>query len=97
MYVVNELLYDPLLSPLHNCPARRQFEESFVGDFFDFEKELSSDDTKNDMIVDGQTRHCCFADCFSKPRTRIPYTFVWISNDFFLLLFYKLCWWSDEY
>ena len=34
------------------------------------------------MIVDGHTLPCYFADGFSKPTTKTPFTLVWFSDDF---------------
>ena len=37
------------------------------------------------MIIDGHNLPCCFADGFSKPTTKAPFTIAWFSNDFCII------------
>ena len=48
-------------------------------------------DTENLMIIDGHTLPCYFADSFCKSTTKPPYTLVWFSDNFCLILHYKTC------
>ena len=41
--------------------------------------------TSNDMIKDGQTLPCYFADGFCKRTTKTPFTLVWFNNDYCFL------------
>ena len=60
-------IYDPTQNPYNNCPAHHQFEVNLVGWRLEVsEIELTYDDTSNDMITDGHTLPCYFADGFSK-------------------------------
>ena len=81
-------IYDPLRNPHHNCPAHHQFEVNLVSWRLAIsEIELTYDDTQNAMIIDGHTLPCYFADGFCKPTTKTPFTLVWFSDDFCLVLF----------
>ena len=75
-------IYDPTQNPYHNCPAHHlvswRLEISEV--------ERTYDDTSNDMVIDGHTIPCYFADGFCKPTTKTPFTLVW-SNDDYCLIF----------
>ena len=52
--------------------------------------ELECDDSENVLIIDGNTISCYFADGSSDPITETPYTLAWFSNDFSLILHYKV-------
>ena len=79
-------IYDPTQNPYHNCPAHHQFEVNLVGWRLEIsEVELTYDDTSNDMIIDGHTLPCYFADGFCKPTTKTPFTLVWFIDDFCLI------------
>ena len=78
-------IYDPTQSPYHNCPAHHQFEVNLVSWRLEIsEVELTYDDTSNDMIIDGHTLPCYFADGFCKPTTKILFTLVWFNDDYCL-------------
>ena len=80
-------IYDPTHNPYHNCPAHHQFEVNLVSWRLEIsEVELTYDDTANVMIIDGHTLPCYFADGFCKPATKTPFTLVWFSDDFCLIL-----------
>ena len=68
-------IYDPTQNPYHNCPAHHQFEVNLVSWRLEIsEVELTYDDTSNDMIIDGHTLPCYFADGFCKPtRNENPF------------------------
>ena len=79
-------IYDPTQNPYHNCPAHHQFEVNLVSWRLEIsEVELTYDDTSNDMIIDGHTLPCYFADCFCKPTTKTPFTLVWFNEDYCLI------------
>ena len=83
-------IYEQLRNPHHNCPADRQFEVNLVSwRLAKSEKELTYDDTQIVMIIDGHTLPCYFADGFSKPTTKTPFTLVWFTEDFFLLFTFQ--------
>ena len=80
-------LYDPLRNPYHNCPAHHQFEVNLNSYCLAIsEIELTYDETQNVMIIDGHTLSSYFADGFCKPTTESPFTLVWFSDDFCLIL-----------
>ena len=75
-------IYDPTQNPHHNCPAHHQFEVNLVSWRLEIsEVELTYDDTANDMIIDGHTLPCYFADGFCKPTLKTPFTLVWFNDD----------------
>ena len=75
-------IYDPSHNPSHNCPAHHQFEVNLVSWRLEsFEVEHTYDDTSSDMIIDGQTLPCYFADGFCKPTTKTPFTLVWFNDN----------------
>ena len=77
---------DPTQNPYHNCPAHHQFEVNLVSWRLEISKvEHTYDDTSNDMIKDGQTLPCYFADGFCKRTTKTPFTLVWFNNDYCFL------------
>ena len=79
-------IYDPTQNPYHNCPAHHQFEVNLVSWGLEIsEVELTYDDTSNDMIIDGHTLPCYFADGFCKPTTKTPFTLVWFNDDYCLI------------
>ena len=79
-------IYDPTKNPYHNCPAHHQFEVNLVSWRLEIsEIELTYDDTSNDMIIDGHTLPCYFADGFCKPTTKTPFTLVWFNDDYCLI------------
>ena len=79
-------IYGPTQNPYHNCPAHHQFEVNLVSWRLEIsEVELTYDDTSNDMIIDGHTLPCYFADGFCKPTTKTPFTFVWFKDDYCLI------------
>ena len=79
-------VYDPTQNPSHNCPAHHQFEVNLVSWRLEIsEVELTYDDTSNDMIIDGHTLPCYFADGFCKPTTKTPFTLVWFNDDYCLI------------
>ena len=79
-------IYDPTQNPYHNCPAHNQFEVTLVSwGLESSEVELTYDDTANDMIIDGHTLLCYFADGFCKPTTKTPFTLVWFNDDYCLI------------
>ena len=79
-------IYDPTKNPYHNCPAHHQFEVNLVSWRLEIsEVELTYDDTSNDMIIDGHTLPCYFADGFCKPTTKTPFTLVWFNDDYCLI------------
>ena len=79
-------IYDPTQNPYHNCPAHHQFEVNLVSWRLEIsEVELTYDDTSNDMIIDGHTLPCYFADGFCKPTTTTPFTLVWFNDDYCLI------------
>ena len=79
-------IYDPTRNPYHNCPAHHQFEVNLVSWRLEIsEVELTYDDTSNDMIIDGHTLPCYFADGFCKPTTKTPFTLVWFNDDYCLI------------
>ena len=79
-------IYDPTKNPYHNCPAHHQFEVNLVSWRLEVsEIELTYDDTSNDMIIDGHTLPCYFADGFCKPTTKTPFTLVWFNDDYCLI------------
>ena len=79
-------IYDPTKNPYHNCPAHHQFEVNLVSWRLEVsEVELTYDDTSNDMIIDGHTLPCYFADGFCKPTTKTPFTLVWFNNYYCLI------------
>ena len=74
-------IYDPTQNPYHNCPAHHQLEVNLVSWRLEIsEVELTYDDTPNDMIIDGHTLPCYFADGFCKPTTNR----YWIETDSFV-------------
>ena len=78
--------YDPSRNPNHNGPAHHEFEVNLVGWHLEVsEIELTYDDTKNVMNIDGHNLPCNFADGFCKPTTKTPFTLVWFSDDFCLI------------
>ena len=78
-------IYDPTQNPYHNCPAHHQFEVNLVSWRLEIsEVELTYDDTSNDMIIDGHTLPCYFADGFCKPTTKTSFTLVWFNDDYCL-------------
>ena len=86
MPVDKNWIYDPTQKPDHNCPAHHQFEVNLVSWRLEiFEVELTYDDTSNDMIIDGHTLPCYFADGFCKPTTKTPFTLVWFNDDYCLI------------
>ena len=81
-------IYDPPRNPCHNCLAHHQLEVNLVSWRLESsEVELTYDDTANVMIIDGHTLPYItyFADGFSKPTTKTPFTDVWFSDDFCLI------------
>ena len=79
-------IYDPTQNPYHNCPAHHQFDVNLVSWRLEIsEVELTYDDTSNDMIIDGHTLPCYFADGFCKPTTKTPFTLVWFNDDYCLI------------
>ena len=79
-------IYDPTQNPYHNCPAHHQFEVNLVSWRLEIsEEELTYDDTPIDMIIDGHTLPCYFADGFCKPTTKTPFTLVWFIDDYCLI------------
>ena len=79
-------IYDPTQNPYHNCPAHHQFQVNLVSWRLKFsEVELTYDDTSNDMIIDGHTLPCYFADGFCNPTTKTPFTLVWFNDDYCLI------------
>ena len=81
-----DCISDPNKNPFHHCPAHNQFEVNIVSWRLETsEIELTYDDTENVMIIDGHTLPCYFADGFSKPTTKFPFTLDWISDDFCLI------------
>ena len=83
-------IYDPTKNPYHNGPAHHQFEVNLVSWRLEVsEVELTYDDTSNDIIIDGHTLPCYFADGFCKPTTKTPFTLVWFNDDYCLILPYK--------
>ena len=80
-------IYDPTKNPYHNCPAHHQFEVNLVSWRLEIsEIELTYDDTSNDMIIDGHTLPCYFADGFCKPTTKTPFTLVWFNDDYCVIV-----------
>ena len=74
-------IYDPTQNPYHNCPAHHQFEVNLVSWRLEIsEVDLTYDDTSNDIIIDGHTLPCYFADGFCKPTTKTPFTLVWFND-----------------
>ena len=68
------------------CPAHHQFEVNLVSWRLEIsEVELTYDDTSNDMIIEGHTLPCYFADGFCKPTTKTPFTLVWFNDDYCLI------------
>ena len=79
-------IYDPTQTPYHNCPAHHQFEVNLVSWRIEIsEVELTYDDTPNDLIIDGHTLPCYFADGFCKPTTKTPFTLLWFNDDYCLI------------
>ena len=79
-------IYDPTQNPYHKCPAHHQFEVNLVSWRLEIsEVELTYDDTSNDMIIDGHTLPCYFADGFCTPTTKTPFTLVWFNDDYCLI------------
>ena len=79
-------IYDPAQNPYHNCLAHHQFEVNLVSWRLEIsEVELTNDDTSNDMIIDGHTSPCYFADGFCKPTTKTPFTLVWFNDNYCLI------------
>ena len=79
-------IYDPTQNPCHYCPAHHQFEVKLVSWRLEIsEVELTYDDTSNDMIIDGHTLPCYFADGFCKPTTKTLFTLVWFNDDYYLI------------
>ena len=79
-------IYDPTQNSYHNCPAHHQFEVNLVSWRLEIsEVGLTYDDTANVMIIDGHTLPCYFADGFSKPTTKTPFTLVWFNDDYCLI------------
>ena len=79
-------IYDPTQNPYHNCPAHHQFDVNLVSWRLEVsEVELTYDDTSNDMIIDGHTLPCYFADGCCKPTTKTPFTLVWFNDDYCLI------------
>ena len=79
-------IYDPTQNPYHNCPAHHQFEVNLVSWRLEVsEVELTYDDTSIDMIIDGHTLPCYFADGFCKPTTKTHFTLVWFNDDYCLI------------
>ena len=79
-------IYDPTQNPYHNCPAHHQFEVNLVSWRLEIsEVELTYDDTANDIIINGHTLPCYFADGFCKPTTKTPFTLVWFNDDYCLI------------
>ena len=59
------------------CPAHYQFEVSLVSWQLQVsEVDVTYDDTKIVMIIDGHTLSCSFADGFRRPTTKTLYTLV---------------------
>ena len=82
--------YDPLWNPYHNCPAHHQFEVILVSWWLEIsEVELTYVDTEK-VIFYEYTPPCYFAEDFFKPTTKSPYTVIWLSYDFCLILHYKI-------
>ena len=80
-------IYDPTQTLYHNCPAHHQFEVNLVSWRLEIsEVELTYDDISNDMIIDGHTLPCYFADGLCKPTTKTPFTLVWFNDDYCLIL-----------
>ena len=72
MPVDKNWIYDPTQNPYHNCPAHHQFEVNLVSWRLEIsEVDFTYDDTSNDMIIDGHTLPCYFADGFCKPTTNM--------------------------
>ena len=64
-------IYDPTQNSYHNCPAHHQFEVNLVSWRLEIsEVELTYDDTSKDMIIDGHTLPCYFADGFVNPQRK---------------------------
>ena len=83
-------IYDPTQNPYHNCPAHHQIEVNLVGWRLEIsEVELTYDDTSNDMIIDGHTLPCYFADGFCKSTTKTPFTLVWFKDDYCLIFTFQ--------
>ena len=79
-------IYDPTQNPYHNCPAHHQFEINLVSWRLEIsEVEFTYVDTSNDIIIDGHTLPCYFADGFCKPTTKTHYTLVWFNDDYCLI------------
>ena len=79
-------IYDPLRNPYHNFPAYHQFEVNLVSWRLEIsEIELTSDDTKNALNIEGHNLPFYFADGFCKPTTKTSFTLVWFSNEFCLI------------
>ena len=86
MYADKDSIYNPTKNLYHNCPAHHQYEVNLVSWRLEIsEKELTCDDTKNVMIIDGHTIPCCFAVKFCKSTTKTPSTLVCFSNYFRLI------------
>ena len=80
-------IYDPTQNIYHNCPAHHQFEVNLVSWGLEIsEVKLTYDDrSSNDMIIDGHTLPCYFADGFCKPTTKTSFTLVWFNDDYRLI------------
>ena len=79
-------IYDTNGNPYQNCLAHHLFEVNLVSWRLEIsEIELTYVDTENVMIIDGHPLLCFFADGFSKPTIKTPFTFVWFSDDFCLI------------
>ena len=82
-----DCIFDPSENTYHICSAHHQFEVNLVSWRLEVsEIELTYYDTKNVIIIDGQNLPCYFADGFCKPTTKTPFTLVWFSDDFCLIL-----------
>ena len=70
-----------------NCPTHHQSEINLVSWRLEVsEIEHTYDETENVMMIDGHTLLCYFADGFCKPTTETPFTLVWFSNAFCLIV-----------
>ena len=64
-------IYDPTQNPYHNCPAHHQFEVNLVSWRLEIsERELTYDDTSNDMIIDGHTLPAILQMVFVNPQQK---------------------------
>ena len=81
-----EWLYDSLTNLYHNCSVHHQFELNLVSwRRLVSEKAFIYDDTENVMNIEGHTLQCYFGDSFCKSTIETPSTFVWFTDDFFLI------------